>query len=88
MARWIDMTDAQKGAKHQALKAQRRAKLLANPAPIVKSLADIEVNAAAALADGWSQSSVDAFAADERRLVAQGLMSSAGLTFADLGIAS
>lgn len=86
MARWIDMTDAQKGAKHQALKAQRRAKLLANPAQIIKNLADIEANAVAALADGWSQKSVDEFAADERRLVEQGLMSSTGLTFADLGI--
>jgi hypothetical protein len=52
MARWIDMTDAQKGALNQRLKAQERAAVLANPSSIIKALANIDAQSALTLEEG------------------------------------
>jgi len=52
MTRWIDMTDAQKGALHRKEEAKLRAAILANPAHIIKALADINAESARIAEEG------------------------------------
>lgn len=52
MARWIDMTDAQRGALTMKLQAKERAQVLANPSKIIKALAQIDAEASEILAEG------------------------------------
>lgn len=52
MTRWIDMTDAQKAAKHSQETAKARAKVLANPTAIKAQIDALEAEAAAIEAEG------------------------------------
>lgn len=87
MARWIDMTDAQKGAHHQKVKAKERASVLAKPAATIAALARIDAEAAEILAEGGRFAEKNAARAlDEKTPIFQRL-AHLGINPADIGIA-
>lgn len=88
MARWIDMTDAQKGALHMKEEAKRRAKILANPAYILRDLAEIDAIAAAELAEGGKYAQVRHDRALEEKQPIFAMLARLNINPADIGIAA
>ena len=52
MARWIDMTDAQKVNLQQREAAKRRAAIIADPSGVIKALAEIDAQSAEIAEEG------------------------------------
>lgn len=88
MTRWIDMTDAQKGALHQGEEAKRRARIIANPASIKAQLAEIESEAQAIESKGGQYSAKQAARWREEKQPIFQMLARLNINPADIGIAA